>query len=604
MEKQNRRQAMASLSALALAGCGGGGEDTVATTAPTGAGSAATREQAQALVPGTTSDTLQQYLLWDGGSGPSRDYWNTHLELFWKNRPVGYWNSRPTGDWLDANGVSQGTAPFCTALVSATGYCSIDVSTLVAQWLRTGKNKGAFLRGRSKTASAYAQWSGRLSAEAQRPQLDIVTAVEVTGADGQTRLEERTYSWNTGTLAGYNPGSYRSVDTTLGYRHTPVCPAFVQFPLHEQQIEGTFKRAVMRLYCEATAYNFNVDVYEIDAPYIHIGSDGYTGEQAPRLGLAATLGEAGLKSHPSVLRAGDFSNLQRGVVFDEVSCDSRNPYETPPDADAPGTVMLRGQFTPASCASFHARVETMRADLGDPRRPLPDPAVKPITEELYCRVYFYLEDDWNSARDYNKMAIGWDLRFGWWNNNTGGYWYSTSGNGGRRATGTKALMPAGTYQGYQLPEHWEYEGQSSRLVAGKAPLDQNPYRYLRPLQNYMYHLDQAVMTGDILRMGNAVISKNRWFCIEQRIKINSIDLTTTDQYGNGTAIRDGELDTWLDGVLVEKQSNKAWRCHPDMGIDGPWIAWYFGGHYPSDMVMHYRMNHFVLAREYIGPRVG
>jgi hypothetical protein len=41
-----------------------------------------------------------------------------------------------------------------------------------------------------------------------------------------------------------------------------------------------------------------------------------------------------------------------------------------------------------------------------------------------------------------------------------------------------------------------------------------------------------------------------------------------------------------------------------MGIRGPWINWYFGGSPLPDMTMHYRMNHFVLGTEYIGPRVG
>ena len=105
------------------------------------------------------------------------------------------------------------------------------------------------------------------------------------------------------------------------------------------------------------------------------------------------------------------------------------------------------------------------------------------------------------------------------------------------------------------------------------------------------------------RLGPAVVGKGRWHCIEQRIRINSVQ-GPFDELGNGTPVPDGELDTWLDGVLVSQRRGLQWRCHPEMGIRGPWINWYYGGREVPDSTMHYRMNHFVLATEYIGPRVG
>jgi hypothetical protein len=37
-----------------------------------------------------------------------------------------------------------------------------------------------------------------------------------------------------------------------------------------------------------------------------------------------------------------------------------------------------------------------------------------------------------------------------------------------------------------------------------------------------------------------------------------------------------------------------------MGVEGPWINWYYGGKKASEVPMHYRMADMVLATEYIG----
>jgi hypothetical protein len=63
------------------------------------------------------------------------------------------------------------------------------------------------------------------------------------------------------------------------------------------------------------------------------------------------------------------------------------------------------------------------------------------------------------------------------------------------------------------------------------------------------------------------------------------------------------LRSWLDGVLISEVKGLRWRRHPEMGIQGPWINWYYGGKQPTERTMHFRMNHLAVARRYIGPRV-
>jgi hypothetical protein len=364
---------------------------------------------------------------------------------------------------------------------------------------------------------------------------------------------------------------------------------------------------VLRLYCvRKYSTTPTVQVFEVDAPWISVGAS-----KTALLGIAAKAGsEVALKTHPDVLRAGDFSDLTKGVVFDTISiADDAERGGAPvctqlPDPDAPGSTMLRGYFragTPAEGGkrgSCSFKTEHMRASYDDPLRP-----AGVVEEQMFARLYVFLEDDWNSARDGNKMAIGWDLRMGWWNNARGGYWQSTTGNGGARGTGLKLFAAKGDNGGSQAYDCWEYQGHSIRMEAGKASVTGNPYAELRPVQSYVYNLDQPTSYGEMVRIGGACIRKGRWFCVEQQVKMNSV-VGPYDEVGNGQAVADGVLRTWIDGVLANEITDFRWRRHTDMGIQGPWINWYFGGKQPSDVEMHYRMNHFVCARKYIGPRVG
>lgn len=140
------------------------------------------------------------------------------------------------------------------------------------------------------------------------------------------------------------------------------------------------------------------------------------------------------------------------------------------------------------------------------------------------------------------------------------------------------------------------------MEAGKGVADGNPYADLRPMQSYTYNLDQPGAYGQVIRLGRGVIAKGRWHCVEQQIRMNSI-VGPFDGVGNGTAIDDGVIRTWLDGVLCGEVTNLRWRRHPEMGVQGPWVNWFYGGKLPTETPMHYRMNHFVLSRKYIGPRV-
>ena len=588
MVQQNRRAALVAISGMWLAACGGG-EDDVAAAQPdseadqadTLAEAAATREAPQAIAgtPVSLAGDPPQFLAWDGGSGPTRTYWSKHLQIRWKNPNI--------GDWLDAQQTPQGSVPYTTLSVTRSGqFYEFPMTALVKRWLVPGANRGAMLRA---TAGSSATWSGREAAiAANRPVLIVKTS-------------SGTHTCACTSLASFSPTSANGVVTRMRAKSQQTSPVIAQFDL--KNVRGTLVSATMRLFCEAkSSTTLTVEVFEQDAPRFQLG----TGGMAPTLGVAAQYpGDRGLSAHPDVIRAGDFSDLTPGKLFDSYNFNAAyNPYQVVADSSAPGTKYFRGSFLPSPSnagiarGSFTGRLDTMPADTTDPLRP-----PSRVSEELFCRLYIFLEDDWDSTRDGNKMAIGWDLRMGWWNDAQGGYWQSTTGNGGSPGTGLKLMAPMHKNGGSQRQDRWEYQGHSIRMEAGKGVADGNPYADLRPMQSYAYNLDQPGAYGQVIRLGRGVIGKGRWHCVEQQIRMNSI-VGPFDGLGNGSAVADGLIRTWLDGVLCSEVSNLRWRRHPEMGVQGPWVNWFYGGKQPTETPMHYRMNHFVLSRKYIGPRVG
>jgi hypothetical protein len=90
-------------------------------------------------------------------------------------------------------------------------------------------------------------------------------------------------------------------------------------------------------------------------------------------------------------------------------------------------------------------------------------------------------------------------------------------------------------------------------------------------------------------------------CLEVQSKTNSIT-APYDDVGNGEAVADGVIRTWVDGVLADSRTNLRFRRHPDMGFEGPWGVWYYGGKTLPPHPMHYQMKDFVCASRYIGMR--
>lgn len=535
-------------STLKVAACGGGDDGnaaTLSTEATTATAFATARE------PGLPSAfDSQQFLTWDGGSGPNRDNWSQKLQLPWVNRG--------RGDWLDSKQEPQGTTPYAVGMVSI-GPIGLDVTSLVNRWRSSGLNRGFYVRSGQAWPFTFA---GRIyGVVSARPQLVVVTN------NGTAAIE---CSCN----ATWSPSSYQARDSrdVFSVAKDGVFAA-LQFDL--SKISGTIQSATLSLTCLLLKNPGTLEVFELNPPEFRNGA----GALKERPGIASGfLFDRGLGAHPSVVFSGDFSDMtkarwQVGRVAATTS-QVKDPLT--------GSTYLRGLIPGGEL--FGCDLE--RVVVGATKAGIP---VKTETE-LYGRYYVFLEEDWGSEVDANKMP-GWDGRFGWWN--SAGYWQNTTGNGGSRPTGLKVRNAAAN--------RWEYEGASMRGHGGTRSNDGNPYDRLFWIGNYIYHLDQVGDYGEAIRWPAVVIGKGRWYCIEQYIKMNSIT-GPFDATGNGVAINDGEYRVWVDGVQAYERTNFRWRRHPEMGIQGFWLNWYHGGTAAAPRTMHFRMDSVVIARSYIGPR--
>jgi len=510
--------------------------------------------------PVTGTDVLRYWYTSDDGDGPSPTRWSTHLKIAWANKG---------GDFVDAKGVAQGSTPFVSQPVAAPGNVVVVIGNPLAF------RKGMLLRltGKSDPSLTFA---GRLS--------ESPPVLAVARKDGSVvKLRPLSFAaWNSSSSSAMDSRQQVKLSSGSG-------SALLLF-----DIPGDAKSATLSLQVlEKRRPTGDLLLFALDPPGVF-----YPHEQPPVPGIAATVAdEHALKSHPAVIRAGDF-DLRRKGVFEGIQQSAHVTREYLPDPLSPGRILYRSMFKQRDGSasgdqnwrgSLSLSIGTMPADLTDPMRPIKGPP----TKELFGRLCFRMEEDWLARNDANKMALGWDLRFGYWTKS--GYWQQTTGNGGARGTGLKVLRTNkdGTQQ-------WEYQGHSVRMEAGKAPRDAaHPHDALRPITSYTYHLDQFDFNGTGERWGNAVIERGRWHCIEQQIRVNSI-VGPFDALGNGQAVADGVLRTWIDGVFVGERTAMRWHRHPDMGIEGPWINWFFGGKQAADQEMHYQMADFVLAREYIG----
>lgn len=556
--------------------------------------------------------------------GITRAAWHARLGLVWENPN--------TGDWTDANGVSQGTQAFHTAAIGAANlYHPIVVTGVVARALASGINKGVHLVLSGSNGPSI-NFQGRLAANP--PTLSVVTSAGTFPCPCifLGRIDPSTAN----PLSGLTTGSISTTRRVV-----------LQFDL--SSVTGTLISATAQLYVTAVfGSNRVAHVFENRPPQYMAGA----GNETPVLGLAAQVGEASLSSHPDVYAAGDFAGTtfysQSGNVYANIPklgitrVPFVNTVQILPDPEAPGTSYWRGEVVNvvpggANRSLCKIRKSFILPSFGDPLYPV-NPAT--VLDRLYVRMYFMLESDYLDRSEGTKMGLSFDTQLGFWVPNAeypdGGYWEPEGGNSSLYGDGMAHLGDCHDTDGTVYPigwyEHvdrnqWSYKGQANwgqSLYVGQPG---EPNWDLKSLRNYSYSIDMpnGVFIDGQWNHGNVIrptIRLGRYYCLEQYIQLNTVQDgqdgrpytplldKNGNSYGNYEANYDGVLKTWLNGVLVDERSpayNNAirWRRNNLIGIRAAGTEWYFGGNDFSSLPSpaHFRLNHMVVARRYIGPRV-
>ena len=289
----------------------------------------------------------------------------------------------------------------------------------------------------------------------------------------------------------------------------------------------------------------SLGVYRLEPPIVA----GTKADALPQPGLAAKYPrDAGIERDPAVLMASGFESAFwpkdwglsafRGAA--ERSPATRTPEFEPLDGHALAVKIPAGK-------NLGLDLSYKLADKSG-REP----------EEIYFRYYLRLGSDWNPTTDGGKLP-GISATYG------------RSGWGGRKSDGTSGWSMRGSF--FRLPEPG------------------SPYRDLTGIGTYAYHADTEDFWGDQWAWtdgGYALLERNRWYCIEQYMKVNSI------------GAKDARLRAWVDGQPVLDKTGFRVRDNTSINIEQVWMNVYYGGTAPSPSDQHLYIDNVVIARDYIG----
>jgi hypothetical protein len=173
-------------------------------------------------------------------------------------------------------------------------------------------------------------------------------------------------------------------------------------------------------------------------------------------------------------------------------------------------------------------------------------------EEIYFRYYLRFADDWDPKRGGKLPGIAGT--------------YGRAGWGGRPVHGDDGWSARGLF-----------EGQEN----GRTPIG-----------FYCYHMEMRGRYGSGWRWDRedrGLLENNRWYCIEQYVKLNTP--------GAG----DGILRGWVDGGLAFEKNQLRFRSVDTLKIETVWINFYLGGTWVSESEHHAFIDEVVISTAPIGP---
>jgi hypothetical protein len=172
-------------------------------------------------------------------------------------------------------------------------------------------------------------------------------------------------------------------------------------------------------------------------------------------------------------------------------------------------------------------------------------------EEIYFRYYLRFADDWNPKRGGKLPGIGGT--------------YGRAGWGGRPVHGNDGWSARGLFQGHENRQ--------------------------TPIGFYCYHMDMRGRYGSGWRWdreNRGLLDNNRWYCIEQYVKLNA------------PGASDGILRGWVDEGLAFEKTDIRFRSVDTLKIETVWVNFYLGGTWVSDSEHHAYIDEVVISKRPIG----
>lgn len=267
----------------------------------------------------------------------------------------------------------------------------------------------------------------------------------------------------------------------------------------------------------------------------------------PEAGLAARYAQdEGIARDPDVVFASDFEAPWRKLF----AADSSGEVDQV-DFDP------RLNFAPRQGRALRVNMK-QGSNLGaDLRLRLKDHGGEP--EQLFFRYYLRLAKDWDPRTADGKLPglSGTYGKVGW---------------GGRKTDGSEGWSMRGAFLRSFEPGH--------------------PFAGYAQIGSYAYHADMQGTYGDVWTWPGALLERDRWYCVEQLIRMNRPDR------------KDGQLKVWIDGRPVFERRDLRLRTNDRLRIEMAWIDVYHGGAAVSPVDQHLYIDDMVLARRYIGPIAG
>lgn len=447
---------------------------------------------------------------------------------------VGWPGGRPA--WTDADNKPAGPRPFGAADSGGAAPGRVlraDVTALAQQWWQGRRPPDGMLL-RLTQGDALELHSREDPDTTLRPQLLL------RWADGRRKYLEAAadVSLDCSTYKGLGqmPMLYarRDVAVALRFDIAALSREFAQAPAGAELI-------VVRRPGDS-AQPRRLEAFALQLPF--------GAPSTPRTdGLASRFpADRGIAQAPEVFAADDFEGAALNAHWTE---GMRARHEIAPAPPNPGVTAPMGRALKVTIPRGQSLGLDLRYRFAARHGREPD--------EVYFRYYLWLAPDWLAASQGGKLPglAGTYGKVGW---------------GGRGWDGKLGWSARGAY-GEPVPK--------DHAAAGRITLS-----------NYVYHSKSSNYGEGVGWIGSGfagLITPGRWYCIEQRVRMNT------------PGREDGVLQAWVDGRLVMSREDLRLRDVASVAVEEVWLNFFHGGTDPAPAAMHAWVDHVVIARQYIGP---